>query len=146
MNASRLPNRRNSYHMARVLEKLARSSLGRDGVRYLTVGRKHAGPLMLGVRQYAAGLNSERGTLSNDLLTTLHHAAGPSNMTRFQEVAITTLLGHRFSDGSLHVRSRDDRIILKQAIRMGLVTKDGYVTSMGHEFWQARVSPSSLNG
>ena len=61
------------------------------------------------------------------------------NMTAFEEVAITNLLGHRFGDGLVYVRSGDDRRILKRAMRLGLVDEGGYLTARGKRFWQQRI-------
>jgi hypothetical protein len=61
------------------------------------------------------------------------------DVTAFEEVAITNLLGHRFGDGLVYVRSRDDRRLLKRAMRLGLVDEGGYLTALGKRFWQQRI-------
>ncbi len=61
------------------------------------------------------------------------------DMTAFEEVAITNLLGHRFGDGLIYVRSRDDRRLLKRAMRLGFVDEGGYLTALGKRFWQQRM-------
>lgn len=61
------------------------------------------------------------------------------DMTPFEEVAIANLLGHRFGDGLVYVQSRDDRRLLKRAIRLGLVDEGGYLTAVGKRFWQQRI-------
>jgi len=64
----------------------------------------------------------------------------PSTIERFEEMAIASLLGHRYSDGLVHVQTQDDRILLKKAISLGFVDQTGYVTRTGDEFcqsWQA---------
>ncbi|MGF1615831.1 MAG: hypothetical protein ACFCVA_18505 [Gammaproteobacteria bacterium] len=61
------------------------------------------------------------------------------DMTVFEEVAITNLLGHRFGDGLIYVRSRDERRLLKRAMRLGLVDEGGYLTALGKRFWQQRI-------
>lgn len=67
------------------------------------------------------------------------------DMTAFEEVAITNLLGHRFGDGLIYVRSRDDRRLLKRAMRLGFVDEGGYLTALGKRFWQQRIhSPQGI--
>lgn len=61
------------------------------------------------------------------------------HMTTFEEVAIANLLGHRFGDGLIYVRSRDDRRLLKRAMRLGFVDEGGYLTALGKRFWQQRI-------
>jgi hypothetical protein len=61
------------------------------------------------------------------------------DMTAFEEVAIANLLGHRFGDGLIYVRSRDDKRLLKRAMRLGFVDEGGYLTTLGKRFWQQRV-------
>ena len=59
-------------------------------------------------------------------------------MTRLEEVALTTLLSHRLTDGSVYLEGRDDRVLLKQAIRRGLVDEEGYLTTSGKRFLEKR--------
>ncbi|MFZ0255950.1 MAG: hypothetical protein WAN46_09925 [Gammaproteobacteria bacterium] len=61
------------------------------------------------------------------------------DMTTFEEVAIANLLGHRFGDGLIYVRSRDERRLLKRAMRLGFVDEGGYLTAHGKRFWQQRI-------
>lgn len=61
------------------------------------------------------------------------------DMTAFEEVAIINLLGHRFGDGLIYVRSRDERRLLKRAMRLGFVDEGGYLTALGKRFWQQRI-------
>jgi len=64
----------------------------------------------------------------------------PSTIERFEEMAIASLLQHRYSDGMIHVQTQDDRILLKKAIGLGFVDQAGYVTRAGDDFclaWQA---------
>lgn len=61
------------------------------------------------------------------------------DMTSFEEVAIANLLGHRFGDGLIYVRSRDERRLLKRAMRLGFVDDGGYLTALGKRFWQQRI-------
>ena len=55
-------------------------------------------------------------------------------MTRLEEVALKTLLRHKFANGFVFVQGHHDRIVLKQAIRLGLVNPEGYVTRAGEQF------------
>ena len=57
-------------------------------------------------------------------------------MTQLEQVAIATLLGHRFEDGRVYPQDRGDRRSLKQAVRIGFVTRDGFITPEGMEFLQ----------
>ena len=59
-----------------------------------------------------------------------------NDMTGFEEMAMTTLLGHRFGDRLVYLQGPDDRRLLKQAGRLGLVDEAGYLTSSGYQFWQ----------
>lgn len=60
-----------------------------------------------------------------------------STQGRFDESAITRLLGQRFGD-CLYLRSLDDRRLLAQAIALGLVSEDGQLTGKGKRFWYQR--------
>lgn len=44
---------------------------------------------------------------------------------------ILELLGHRFGDGLVYLRDRNERRLFRQAVRMGLVSPEGYVTPRG---------------
>ncbi len=59
-----------------------------------------------------------------------------NDMTGFEEMAMTTLLGHRFGDRLVYLQGPNDRRLLKQAGRLGLVDEAGYLTSSGYQFWQ----------
>lgn len=54
------------------------------------------------------------------------------------EVAMLMLLGQRFGDGLVYLHDRDDELLLNEAIRLGLVGDDGYMTSGGETSWQAQ--------
>ncbi len=41
------------------------------------------------------------------------------------------LLGHHFGDGLVYLRERSERPQLEKAVRLGLVSTDGYLTSDG---------------
>lgn len=60
-------------------------------------------------------------------------------LTRFEEVALANLLGQRYGDGLVYLQSHADRLLLKLAVRLGLVCEQGYVTAAGKRFWQKRV-------
>jgi AmiR/NasT family two-component response regulator len=53
------------------------------------------------------------------------------------ETAMLMLLGQRFGDGLVYLCDRDDELLRNEAIRLGLVAEDGYVTAGGKKFWQA---------
>lgn len=57
-------------------------------------------------------------------------------MTQLEQVVIATLLSHRFEDGRVYLQDRGDRRYLKQAVRIGFVTRDGFITPAGMEFLQ----------
>lgn len=57
-------------------------------------------------------------------------------MTHREHTAITTLLGQRFGDGLIYLLSRHDRYLLQQAIALGLVNAEGYITPAGYRLWQ----------
>jgi len=44
---------------------------------------------------------------------------------------ILDLLGHRFGDGLVYLRDEHERRLFRQAINMGLVSSEGYVTPRG---------------
>ena len=68
-----------------------------------------------------------------------------NDMTEFEEMAMATLLGHRFGDGLVYLQGPDDRRLFKQAVRLGLVDEAGYLTSSGLRFWQCREYRSVLS-
>lgn len=41
------------------------------------------------------------------------------------------LLGHRFGDGLVYLREQEERGLLANAMRLGLVSPDGYITPKG---------------
>lgn len=53
------------------------------------------------------------------------------------EVAMLRLLGQRFGDGLVYLHDRDDEALRNEAIRLGLVVEDGYMTADGKKFWLA---------
>lgn len=57
---------------------------------------------------------------------------------RYDESALTRLLGQRFGD-CLYLRGPGDRSLLAQAITLGLVSEDGQLTSEGKRFWYKRI-------
>ena len=58
---------------------------------------------------------------------------------RFDESALTRLLGQRFGDCLIYLRSPGDRSLLAHAITLGLVSEDGQLTGKGKRFWYKRV-------
>ena len=45
--------------------------------------------------------------------------------------AILMLLGHRYGDGLVYLRSDSEEPLYYEAVRLGLVSSDGYVTPRG---------------
>lgn len=62
-------------------------------------------------------------------------------MTEWEQVAIMSLLRHRFDDGWVYLRGREDRRLLKRAFRLGFVDEDGYVTGVGKRFLETQAAP-----
>ena len=58
----------------------------------------------------------------------------PARMNRLERAVMASFLAKRFEDGLVFVRGREDRRRLKQAVRFGLVTPDGYLTESGVRF------------
>lgn len=63
-------------------------------------------------------------------------------MTPLEEAAMTTLLNHRFGDGSIYVQGREDRLLLKKARRLGFVSNEGYLTPEGYRFVHTHEPPA----
>ncbi|MGQ0657217.1 MAG: hypothetical protein ACT4NU_03845 [Chromatiales bacterium] len=55
-------------------------------------------------------------------------------MTLLEEAALVALLQRRFGDGTVYLQSREDRLLLKKAVQLGLVTHDGYLTPAGQRY------------
>ena len=51
--------------------------------------------------------------------------------SEFLEPALLQLLDHRYGDGLVYLREDDERDLLTRAIRLGLVSPDGYITPKG---------------
>lgn len=66
-------------------------------------------------------------------------AAAPS-LSRLEAAAVAALLRHRFDDGRVHARGRDDRRLLRKATRCGLVDASGYLTAAGRRLLDAHPS------
>lgn len=47
------------------------------------------------------------------------------------EPDLLQLLDHRYGDGLVYLREDEERGLLAQAIRLGLVSPDGYITPKG---------------
>ncbi len=45
--------------------------------------------------------------------------------------AMLSLLGHRYGDGLLYLRSDGEQQLYHQAVRLGLVSSEGYLTPRG---------------
>ena len=48
--------------------------------------------------------------------------------------AILQLLGHRYGDGLVYFRDDAERRLFDTAVRMGLVSREGYLTPAGKSF------------
>lgn len=49
--------------------------------------------------------------------------------------ALTRLLDQRYGDGQIYLTDVKERVVLKAAVHMGLVSADGYLTQSGRRFW-----------
>ena len=47
------------------------------------------------------------------------------------EDALLQLLDHRYGDGLVYLREDEERALLSRAMRLGLVSPDGYITPKG---------------
>lgn len=56
------------------------------------------------------------------------------------ERALSGLLGHRYGDGLVYMQGSSDRLLFRQALRLGLVNEEGYLTPSGYRFWRKRES------
>ncbi len=61
-----------------------------------------------------------------------------TKMNAQEEVDIVMLLGQRYGDGLVYLRGGSDRLALEQAIELGLVSDEGYLTPAGYQFWQRK--------
>jgi hypothetical protein len=67
-------------------------------------------------------------------------------LTPLEEVTLMTLLAQRHADGAIALYSRHDRLLFKKALRLGLVSADGYLTEAGQRFQAARRWPPAAAG
>lgn len=51
-----------------------------------------------------------------------------------RQQALLRLLGQRFGDGLIYLQGGDDRGLLREAIALGLVDDEGYLTQTGYAF------------
>ncbi len=51
------------------------------------------------------------------------------------KAALARLLDQRYGDGQIYLTDANERAVLKAAVNMGLVSKDGYLTHSGRRFW-----------
>jgi hypothetical protein len=47
------------------------------------------------------------------------------------EQGILELLGHRYGDGLVYLQDHSEQRLLQEAVRLGLVSSEGYVTPRG---------------
>ena len=70
------------------------------------------------------------------------HTRGPANCSdgpaEIDEWAIARLLSHRFGDRLVYLLGGEERPLLNQAMSLGLVSDEGYLTTSGYQFWQQR--------
>lgn len=68
-------------------------------------------------------------------------ARGSDESSRVGEAtsaAITVFLGQHFGDGQIYLSGQSDRMVLGQALELGLVNEEGYLTPSGYRFWLRR--------
>jgi len=51
--------------------------------------------------------------------------------------AVARLLEHRYGDGLVYLRDQGDRVLYRQAVELGLISREGYLTPEGRA-WLAR--------
>lgn len=62
-----------------------------------------------------------------------------TDVTQEQEQQpLLTLLGQHYGDGLVYMRETGDRLLLKRAMVLGLVSEDGYLTPAGYQLWRKR--------
>ena len=49
------------------------------------------------------------------------------------EPAMVKLLAHRYGDGLVYLRGREERTLYEKAKRLGLINREGYVTPVGRQ-------------
>ncbi len=49
--------------------------------------------------------------------------------------ALTQLLTQRYGDGQIYLTDVRERVVLEEAVHMGLVSAEGYLTQSGRRFW-----------
>ncbi len=54
-----------------------------------------------------------------------------TTLTDVIEAGLLQLLDHRYGDGLVYLREAEERDLLSRAIRLGLVSPDGYITPKG---------------
>lgn len=52
---------------------------------------------------------------------------------------LAQFLGRRYGDGLVYMQEREDKVLLRLAMKLGLVSEEGYLTPSGYRFWNARV-------
>ena len=59
----------------------------------------------------------------------------PAQVLAVDEVRLSRLLDHRYGDGQIYLTHPDDKPLLRVAIRLGLVSDEGYLTRYGRQWW-----------
>lgn len=79
----------------------------------------------------------EPGGVKVHLIKNQHYAnMGPQ--LRLDERSLMWFLGHRSPHGLVRLQSSQEQVLLRQAIALGLVREDGYLTAAGHRFCEER--------
>ena len=60
-----------------------------------------------------------------------HHEDNRSDSNEQVDPAIVKLLAHRYGDGLVYLRGREERQLYARAVGLGLINRDGYVTPQG---------------
>ncbi|MDH3672752.1 MAG: hypothetical protein OES46_16620 [Gammaproteobacteria bacterium] len=52
--------------------------------------------------------------------------------------ALARFLGQHYGDRSVYLDREGDELLLEEAIRLGLVSEEGYLTRAGYEHWASQ--------
>jgi hypothetical protein len=55
----------------------------------------------------------------------------PKELSERVDPALIQLLAHRYGDGLVYLREDGERRLFEQAVNMGLVSREGYLTPAG---------------
>ena len=51
--------------------------------------------------------------------------------------AVARLLGQHYGDRSVYLHDANDRVLLNDALSLGLVSSSGQLTTTGYHYWQS---------